>query len=188
MSCVSVGFGLLANVQTPSEKKKKKNNKLWGQEADWIECQRLCSGSVDWLQSEVNLKLKWNWWSRLGRQEVITNLWPHTDRHHGRRQNHTHVAFTELQQDTYQHNWDPFSSLSRRQKTLSLLPAVKRTYIIVTRLDFLLPRIQINIINVWINFMVGRKHPICLSSTSHLSVYQSESECQNDVLSSWMFA
>lgn len=73
-------------------KKKKKKNKLWGQEDEWIECQRLCSSSVDGLQLEVTLELKWNWWSCLGRQEAITNLWPHTYRHHGRQLNHTHVA------------------------------------------------------------------------------------------------
>ena len=98
MSCIrSVGFGLLTNVQTPlgEKKKRKKKNKLWGQEDEWIECQRLCSSSMDWLQPEVNLELKWNWWSCLGRQEVITNLWPHTYRHHGRQLNHTHVAHSE---------------------------------------------------------------------------------------------
>lgn len=82
----------IGNKCSNSFGKEKENNKLWGQEDDWIKCQRLCSSSVDWLQPEVNLELKWNWWSFFGRQEVITNLRPHAFRHHGRQLNHTHVA------------------------------------------------------------------------------------------------
>lgn len=52
-----------SNSLRGEKKRKKKKNKLWGQEDEWIECQRLCSSSVDWLQPEVNLELKWNWWS-----------------------------------------------------------------------------------------------------------------------------
>lgn len=65
VSCISAGFGLLANVQTPwgsgGRKKEKEKQQIVGPKNDaWPECQHLCLSSMDWLQAEVNLELKWN--------------------------------------------------------------------------------------------------------------------------------
>lgn len=67
-------FWIANKCSNSLRKKKEKEKQIVGQEDEWIECQRLCSSSMDWLQPEVSLELKWNWWSCLGRQEVITNL------------------------------------------------------------------------------------------------------------------
>lgn len=42
-------------------KKEKEKQQIVGPKNDaWPECQHLCLSSMDWLQAEVNLELKWN--------------------------------------------------------------------------------------------------------------------------------
>lgn len=64
VSCGSAGFGLVTNVETLSEKKKKerkrKTTNCKAKNDGWLKCQRLCLSNMDWLQPEVNLELKWN--------------------------------------------------------------------------------------------------------------------------------